>query len=782
MINVSNEFRQYLYNDQRNYLVYADITLADGTILNLDSTQIWSGGFKIEDAVSGNTKFEIGSAIANKFTLTINNIYDDFSPYDFDRAVIIAYVGLELSDTTEKIRKGTFIVDDPKYNGTTITLECLDYMSKFDEPYALSNLSYPATIQSVIRNACSVCGVTLLKSDFDNYNYVVPKRPVDDALTFRDAISGCAQLAGCFARCDVWGRLEIKWYEQGVFERNDNLDGGTFHKDGNASYPYGDQADGGTLNPWTVGDKYDGGTFADQSQYHHFYSLSQPTVSTDDVVVTGIQVTENFTESETSKMESVLFGAAGYVLSVENNKWIQKGEAAAVARYLGEKIVGLRFRPLSTSCLSDPTIEAGDLAYVTDRKQNTYHALVTSTTFHKGSYQQVTCGAETPSKNSSTSYSASTKLLVEARRNAAKQISDYDLAVQQLTSLITQSFGVFKSEEVLEDDSTIHYMHDKPTLAESQTIWKMTADAFAVSTDGGKTWNAGMDSSGNAVVNVLNTIGINADWIKAGRIESQDGSSFWDLASGLLHVQGEFYTSDYNHWGEEWISIIDSMIKGGIDSNYDSLIDMCAQYVGGARWLVVENNQSGVRLKGKQLRLEASDTVIISGVLERTAGNTYVYGVDYGHGMLQRLGKSYVSGGYWMQMIDSSGAAFGLMAINTSDERLKKNIEDSQVDALEVINSIRHINYDWIENNAHVENGYSAQQLKSVNSRMALHEEESDAWYFDSNAILQYATKAIQELSTKTDRSEKAIQKLNAKVDRLERALKKAGIDIEDGD
>ena len=87
-----------------------------------------------------------------------------------------------------------------------------------------------------------------------------------------------------------------------------------------------------------------------------------------------------------------------------------------------------------------------------------------------------------------------------------------------LTSLITQSFGVYKTEEKLEDGSTIFYMHNKPTLKESDTIWKMTANAFAVSTDGGKTWNAGMDSQGNAVVNVLSAIGIRFDWARGGTL------------------------------------------------------------------------------------------------------------------------------------------------------------------------------------------------------------------------------------------------------------------------
>lgn len=131
---------------------------------------------------------------------------------------------------------------------------------------------------------------------------------------------------------------------------------------------------------------------------------------------------------------------------------------------------------------------------------------------------RVRCDAETPSRNSSKRYSQETKTIVESRKKIEKKLTAYNIAVQQLTNLMANSFGVFKSEEVQEDGSTIYYMHDKPTLAESQTIWKMTSDTFTVSTDGGQTWNAGFDSNGNAVVNILNAIGVNADWVNAGTL------------------------------------------------------------------------------------------------------------------------------------------------------------------------------------------------------------------------------------------------------------------------
>ena len=51
-------------------------------------------------------------------------------------------------------------------------------------------------------------------------------------------------------------------------------------------------------------------------------------------------------------------------------------------------------------------------------------------------------------------------------------------------------------------------LHDKPTLAESQAIWKMTSEAWGVSTDGGQTWNGGMTVDGDTIVRILTAVGL----------------------------------------------------------------------------------------------------------------------------------------------------------------------------------------------------------------------------------------------------------------------------------
>ena len=49
MINVSKEFKEKIKYGR--FLLYLTITLADGTVLNLDDSNIWEGGFKIDEGV-----------------------------------------------------------------------------------------------------------------------------------------------------------------------------------------------------------------------------------------------------------------------------------------------------------------------------------------------------------------------------------------------------------------------------------------------------------------------------------------------------------------------------------------------------------------------------------------------------------------------------------------------------------------------------------------------------------------------------------------------------------
>jgi phage minor structural protein len=107
----------------------------------------------------------------------------------------------------------------------------------------------------------------------------------------------------------------------------------------------------------------------------------------------------------------------------------------------------------------------------------------------------------------------------------------------QFSNLMANALGYYHTEQKDEQGRTTTYIHDKPLLSESSTIWKVSVQGFAVSLDGGKTWISGMTSNGNMTLRTLSTIGIVADWIIAGILKSKDGSTFFDLDNNLVGVR-----------------------------------------------------------------------------------------------------------------------------------------------------------------------------------------------------------------------------------------------------
>ena len=480
MKNISNAFKEELNNGNRNFVKSCTITLADGTVLNITQKDTWRNGFSIDEAVSSDNTFDLGSAIIDEFDLTLNNIYEGFSAYDFTDAVITnVRIGLVLPNgTTEYVKRGVFTVDEARYNGSTITLECLDNMTKFDKNYSLSNLSYPTTLLNIVKDACTCCNVSMASdiASFSNSSFTVNTRPISDGLTFRKVLTWVAQISGIWFKCNESGQLSAKSLDMALVDKlSGNIDGGTF-----SPWTTGDVIDGGTFNPWNTESIVDGGSFSDMSKYHHIFSIINPDIATDDVVVTGVQVKEQVDD----EVKTYLNGTTGYVLSIEENGLIQDGKGSTVASYLGNRFVGLRFRPLTVSCLTDPSIEAGDLAYVTDRHNRSYFTIITRQTLTPGKFQEIACNAETPKKNSSSRYSQSTQIYQEFRKNLEKQKTEFDKAIEDLSLKLSQTEGAYTTIETLSSGGKIFYLHNKPTVAESQIIWKMTAEAWGVSTDG----------------------------------------------------------------------------------------------------------------------------------------------------------------------------------------------------------------------------------------------------------------------------------------------------------
>lgn len=605
MINASAEFREKL-KDGAEVQTYADITLSDGTVLHLTPDDIWLGGCTIDDKTTDG-KFGVGFAIGKTLSLRIANHDERFSVYDFYNSIINLYVAMRLDDgTIEKIRKGVYYTTVPETPGDIIEISAADGMYRLDRDYTNSATAYPASLQTIITDACLDCGIPIGFRQFDNMSFVAQEKP--EKATYRQVVSWACQIAGYNARIDNNGYMELVWYDTSLLDSN-FYDGGNF-----LTYPHDVTVDGGDFYNYGAGQVIDSGLFTDPCP-EHVFRFKSLNVHTDDITITGVKVAGEDVEA--------LSGKDGYCIKIDSNPLVY-GVENEVANYLGGRMNGITFRPFNGQILGNPLYEPFEVVKVSDRKGNSYLSIVNSVTYKVGSYTSISCEAEDPARNGSSYASEAAKAVVQARRNTEKRVTEYDKAVQIMNQISMNAMGFFTTYEERADSSRIIYLHDKPTLAESRTIYKQTIDGFFLSQDGGKSYTAGFDSKGNAVFNVLYAIGIVCDWIHGGTLTlggqnningqiimlDASGSEIgrW-TKDGLVATKGKFL-GDLD--GATGTYQGDLVVKGSTSSRYPVRISSSSgSYagVGGRGLLIVQN--------GYFMRIELEDG------MPRLSGGTY---------------------------------------------------------------------------------------------------------------------------------------------------------------
>lgn len=532
MLSISSEYELSL-NENSNQLIKAKITFADNTVRQLTGDDIVSCDF--DQQVSSDSSFDIGTAIIGQMNITLNNHDGRFDACDFTKAQLVVWVGKQLSKGTEWIQRGVYTANQPdSYNGT-IAISALDNMSKFEKPFRTFLASVGAlqganaSVRTLLTDMCRHCGVTWLDSGDKAFDTKFEYGYVDSNATCRQALAYACQALCVNASITNDGRLRTVWYDSAPFEAESDLDGGEF--DAAKPYATGASKDGGNFTDYSSGASADGGTFFTNKGVHRLYAFSNITVNTDDVVITGVRVTERSVTvgSKTTNGGTYTVGTEGYVLDVSNNPLIIPGTGKSVADRIGAKVIGLRFRPFSGKHICVPSLEAGDCAYVIDRKQNVYKTYVTRVKYSVNGGMTVSCGAKSASRNSADNAGASTSAAVEVRNELHQELGIRDETIKNLGETLANASGLYHTEAKQPDGSTVYYLHDKPTTGQSQIIYKVTASGIGISTDAGKTYATGLSADGNAVLNRIYAIGINADYLTTGRISSKNGNSFIDL-------------------------------------------------------------------------------------------------------------------------------------------------------------------------------------------------------------------------------------------------------------
>lgn len=367
-------------------------------------------------------------------------------------------------------------------------------------------------------------------ADGDSYDFITGKG-INAA---KQPITGAPQIirtsSSTTVSCDNGGNVEV------TYSGPDVLDGGPFYPsapatDGGsfADYADDDAYDGGGFTDYSEADSLDGGNFIDYgatpsdilsggvfrknlSPPARIASLTSYETASKDIRITGVQLVPMDKNKPTLKK-----GVDGYVISIEKNPLAQDNLDALVD-FLAYRLIDFSFRPMQATGWDDPSYEAGDVAILTDPSGNQYQTIISNLNYSFGDYESYSADAESESENQHVSFDVGAKAAQTARDETTRQITAYDQAVGTFTSMAALAMGLYSTKQQLDDGSFILYWHDKPNLADSQTIWKLTKNVFVVSDDGGNSWR-GMDKDGNILAKVLNVIGINADWINAGTIK-----------------------------------------------------------------------------------------------------------------------------------------------------------------------------------------------------------------------------------------------------------------------
>ena len=525
MINVSNAFREKLEAGEPVRMV-VDITFPDGTKKTIDK-DVMNGDNGFSDCADSSS-FPIGATVCKTLTLSINNDQEQWKNYSFYGAKIHAYLKLQTSyaapesvsalldesydpildstgdpiiatqaatkDIIETIDKGVYTVTTPEQYSDIINVTALDDMYKANKTYT-SGLKLPQSLINLVRDACKTVGIGM-NLTMDHGDIII--RSIPDSMTFRQLFGYAAMVESANARIDYFGNLQfVKW----DFEKADVPE----------LKNYG--------NP--------------------------PTLSSDDIVITGIKVTNGQSNDDANTDYSGMYGEEGYVLELEN-ELIDTDQLQTVANIIGEQIAGARFRNLEGDLVYNPLVEFGDMVYTYDRLENKYLTPLTDVSGNVGGLTTVKTQADDPIRGSSDFYGNSTKAIVAARQMVRKETSAREEAIQRLAETLNSSSGLYMTQEPQQDGSIIYYMHNKATMAESNIIWKLTAEAFAVSIDGGKTYPYGFAVTGELITRLLYAEGINADYINAGTLIVRDKSEKVifeaDMDTGSVTLDGSYVT------------------------------------------------------------------------------------------------------------------------------------------------------------------------------------------------------------------------------------------------
>lgn len=492
MYPVTELFLQNIKETDRLVKMEIKIQHADG-ILELTDGDLTLGSLSISEFSQPGEDFIVGGAVASKLSFSIFN-KDEYENIDFTDAVIRPYFSLlvkegadahflqpsqpskfaDFEDVWETVPLGVYNVDKPNRQINTIELKAVDNILKFELPYSLSKLSYPANLYQILVNASNVCDVQLATHSFPNMDYVVQKKPSGE-YSFRDIIRFVAELSGTFARMNRLGALELKWYEPtGIIigpENRENL---------------------------KVGDGI--------------------------LQIKGVMATK--------EDKTYLVGTDEYTIDLSENPLLQ-GDYLNVLSNVFNNIKDTSFMPYSSNWQGNPALQPGDVLTQVDRLGKSHPTLITDSTFkYRGKSTLHAKGLPIISKRHNPNGKLVAKIMQKVDEQVGDKLSNLEQAQLNATELIANMLGGYA---ILGEDA--FYIADNKDLSKARKVWKWGLGGFGYSENGvNGPYTTAITADGSIVAMLVAANIVTANMVQTGILQSNNGKSFFDLDNGVLRI------------------------------------------------------------------------------------------------------------------------------------------------------------------------------------------------------------------------------------------------------
>lgn len=500
MYPVTELFQEKIKENTREFKLQIEIQHSSGT-LYLTDKDIIGGTVVYTEGSQPGEDFTVGGTVASTFNFDLIR-KEEYADIEFDGATVIPQIGLllnaiepenyflaapqpsEFEDNAETeqweyVPLGRFNIDEADKLRSVIKIKSIDNMIELDKPYSLSSLGYPATLYQIYMNICTVADVQPATTSFTNQGYVVQERPEGD-LTLRDMLSYVAELAGCFARFNRTGALELTWYS----------------------------SSGLTL------------TGANRFNFKPREEL---------INIRGVAVTVKVDGEETM----YLAGTDDYYVDLSDNPLLQDDYSTIISN-IYNKVKDTIFTPYESSWQGNPAIQAGDIITQVDRDGIPHTTLVTHSTYkYRGGSTLAARGLPIKAKGYKGS---SNKKIAQIKRKIEKEMGDKLTALEQaqlnVTELIANMLGGYTFYE-----ADAFYIADNPVLADAVKVWKWGIGGFGYSENGvAGPYTTAITADGTIVAMLVAANIITADMIEAGIMTSKTGKMVIDLDNELIKV------------------------------------------------------------------------------------------------------------------------------------------------------------------------------------------------------------------------------------------------------